>query len=245
MVASAQQGERVRLIGVLMSQPADSPEAQARIAAFLQALQQLGWTEGRNIRIATRWGLGNDAARNNAAELVALAPDVILAAATPQAAALQQATGTIPIVFAMVADPVGGGIVEGLARPGGNVTGFMQSEYTLSGKYLELLKQIAPGVTRAAVFRDPVNPAAVGQFAVIQAMAPALNVEVVPINLRDAGEIERAVATFARSANGGMIAMGRGRSCPVDRRARRPAPIARGLPLSLLRHRRWPDLLWA
>jgi putative ABC transport system substrate-binding protein len=182
---------------------------QARIAAFLQALQQLGWTEGRNIRIATRWGLGNDAARNNAAELVALAPDVILAAATPQAAALQQATRTIPIVFAMVADPVGGGLVEGLARPGGNVTGFMQSEYSLSGKYLELLKQIAPAVRRAAVFRDPANPASVGEFAVIQAMAPALGVEVVPINLRNAGEIERAVATFARSANGGLIAMGR------------------------------------
>jgi putative ABC transport system substrate-binding protein len=208
MVASAQQGEWVRRIGVLMSQPADNPEAQARFAAFLQALQQLGWTEGRNIRITARWGLGNDAARNNAAELVAFAPDVILAAATPQAAALQQATRTIPIVFAMVADPVGGGIVEGLARPGGNVTGFMQSEYSLSGKYLELLKQIAPGVTRAAVFRDPGNTAAVGQFAVIQAMAPALGVEVVPINLQNAGEIERAVATFARSANGGLIATG-------------------------------------
>jgi putative ABC transport system substrate-binding protein len=209
LAVRAQQGDRVRRIGVLMSQPADNPEAQARIAAFLQALQQLGWTEGRNIRIATRWGLGNDAARNNAAELVALAPDVILAAATPQAAALQQLTRTIPIVFAMVADPVGGGLVEGLARPGGNVTGFMQSEYSLSGKYLELLKQIAPAVRRAAVFRDPDNPASVGEFAVIQAMAPALGVEVVPINLRNAGEIERAVATFARSANGGLIAMGR------------------------------------
>jgi putative ABC transport system substrate-binding protein len=207
----AQQGDRMRRIGVLMSQAADNPEAQARIAAFLQALQQLGWTEGRNIRIATRWGppaINDVQLRNNAAELVALAPDVILASAYRPAAALQQATRTVPIVFAMVLDPVGNGIVEGLARPGGNVTGFMQFEYSLSGKWLELLKQIAPGVTRAAVFRDPSNPSGIGQFAVMQAMAPGLDVEVVPINVQDAGEIERAVATFARSAKGGLIATG-------------------------------------
>jgi ABC-type uncharacterized transport system substrate-binding protein len=210
LAAQAQQGERVRRIGILMSQAPDTTEGQARTAAFLQALQELGWTEGRNIRIDSRWSLGSDAVgiRNAAAELVALAPDVILASATPQAAALQQATRTVPIVFAMVLDPVGGGIVEGMARPGGNVTGFMQFEYTLSGKWPELLKQIAPGVTRAGVFRDPGNPTGIGQFAVIQAMAPTLGIEVVPINIRDAGEIERAVANFARSANGGLIATG-------------------------------------
>jgi putative ABC transport system substrate-binding protein len=210
VVARAQERQRVRHIGVLMSQAADNPEGQARIAAFLQALQQLGWAEGRNIRIDTRWSppATNDVqVRNDAAELVALAPDVILASAGRPAAALQQATQTLPIVFAMVADPVGAGIVEGLARPGGNVTGFMQFEYSLSGKWLELLKQIAPGVTRAAVFRD-LTPNGIGQFAVMQAVAPALGVEVVPINLRDAEEIERTVATFARSANGGLIATG-------------------------------------
>ena len=210
VVARAQQMQPMRRIGVLMSQAADNPEGQARIAAFLQALQQLGGTEGRNIRIDTRWSpTTNDVQiRNDAAELVALAPDVILASAYRPAAALQQATRTVPIVFAMVLDPVGAGIVEGLARPGGNVTGFMQFEYSLSGKWLELLKQIAPGVTRAAVFRDPSSPSGIGQFAVMQAVAPGLSMEVVPINVRDAGEIERAVANFARSANGGLIATG-------------------------------------
>src|SRR5262249_12447200 len=158
--------------------PADNSEAQARFAAFLQALQQLGWTEGRNLLIDTRWRVGGDAdgIRNSAAELVALAPDVILSSATPQTAALQQATRNVPIVFAMVLDPVGGGIVEGLARPGGNVTGFMQFEYSLSGKWLELLLQIAPNVKRAAVLRDARNPTGIGQFAVLQAMAPMLGV---------------------------------------------------------------------
>jgi ABC-type uncharacterized transport system substrate-binding protein len=210
LAARAQQGQRIRRIGVLMPLAADDPVAQTRLGAFLQALQQLGWTEGRNIRVDSRWAMGGDAVglRTAAAELVALAPDVILASATPQAAALQQATRTIPIVFAMVLDPVGGGIVEGMARPGGNVTGFMQFEYTLSGKWPELLKQIAPGVTHAGVFRDPGNPAGIGQFAVIQAMGPALGMEIVPINIRDAAEIERGVANFARFANGGLIATG-------------------------------------
>ena len=209
LAARAQQG-RMRRIGVLMSQPADNSEAQARFAAFLQALQQLGWTEGRNLLIDTRWRVGRDAdgIRNSAAELVALAPDVILSSATPQTAALQQATRNVPIVFAMVLDPVGGGIVEGLARPGGNVTGFMQFEYSLSGKWLELLLQIAPNVKRAAVLRDARNPTGIGQFAVLQAMAPMLGVEVVPINLLDAAEIERGVANFASFSNGGLIATG-------------------------------------
>jgi putative ABC transport system substrate-binding protein len=209
LAARAQQPERTRRIGVLMSTAEDNSAAQARIAAFLQELQQLGWSDGRNVRIDARWGAGDaEHIRKYAAELVALAPDVILASTTLTAMALQQVTSTVPIVFAMVLDPVGGGIVESLARPGGNTTGFMQFEYSLSGKWLELLKQIAPGATRAAVFRDPSNPAGIGQFAVIQAVAPPLGVEVIPINVRDAPEIERAVAAFARSANGGLIVTG-------------------------------------
>ena len=185
---------------------ADDPEAQARLAAFLQGLQQLGWTDGRNVRIDYRWAAGNaDDIRKYAAELVALAPDVILAAGGSSVGPLLQATRTVPIVFAVVPDPVGAGFVDSLARPGGNATGFMQFEYSLSGKWLELLKEIAPGVTRAAVLRDPAITAGIGQFAVIQSVAPSLGVEVSPVNVRDAAEIERAVAAFARSANGGLI----------------------------------------
>jgi putative ABC transport system substrate-binding protein len=169
----------------------------------------LDWTEGHNVRVDVRWGAADsDRYRKYAAELVALAPDVMLATTGLTAAALQRATRTVPIVFAMVLDPVGADIVESLARPGGNTTGFMQSEFSLAGKWLELLKQIAPGVTRAAVFRDPTNPSGIGQFAVIQAMAPPLGMEVTPVNVRDAREIERAIAAFARSANGGLIATG-------------------------------------
>ena len=212
---------------------ADDPEAQARIAAFLQVLQQLGWTDGRNVRIDTRWGAGDaDHIRRYAAELVALAPDVILALAPRAVAPLLQATRTVPIVFVQVADPVGAGFVDSLARPGGNATGFMQFEYSLSGKWLELLKQIAPGVTRAAVLRDPAIPAGIGQFAVIQSVAPSLGVEVSPVNVRDAGEIERAVAAFARSSNGGLIVTGEragGASSRSDHRACGPAQAARGL----------------
>jgi len=209
LAARAQQGEPMRRIGVLMNAAADDPEYQARLAAFLQALQQLGWSDGHNVRIDIRWGAGNpDTMRKYAAELVALAPEVILTTTSAATTALQQATRTVPIVFSMVLDPVGGGIVESLARPGGNTTGFMQFEFSLSGKWLELLKQIAPGVTRAAVFRDPSNPTGVGQFAVLQAVAPPLGVEVIPVNVRDASEIERAVAAFARSANGGLIVTG-------------------------------------
>ena len=174
-------------------------------------LQKLGWFEGRNVRFDIRWGTGNlnpDGTRRNATELVALAPDVILGSTTASTVALQQATHTVPIVFAMALDPVGGGIVESLARPGGNTTGFMQFEYSLSGKWLELLKQMTPNVTRAGIFRDPTVSTGIGQFAVLQAVAPPLGVEVIPINLRDAAEIERAVATFARSPNGGLIVTG-------------------------------------
>jgi putative ABC transport system substrate-binding protein len=206
LAARAQQGERMRRIGVLMTQTAEDVEGQARLAAFAQGLAQLGWTDGRNVRIDTRWTAGNaDDARKYAAELVALAPDVILGSTTTSTTILQQATHTVPIVFAMVLDPVGGGIVESLARPGGNATGFMQYEYSLSGKWLELLKQIAPGVTRAAVLRDPTLTTGIGQFAVLQAVAPPLGVEVIPVNVRDA---ERAVTAFARTSNGGMIVTG-------------------------------------
>ena len=168
--------------------------------------QQLGWTIGRNVRIDTRWATANAAEiRRHAAELAALAPDVILAHGASTVGPLLQATRTVPIVFPVVADPVGAGFVDSLARPGGNATGFMSFEYSLSGKWLELLKQIAPGVTRVAVLRDPAIPAGTGQFGVIQAVAPSLRVEVSPVNVRDAGEIERAVAAFARSPNGGLI----------------------------------------
>jgi putative ABC transport system substrate-binding protein len=210
VAARAQQGERMRRVGVHMNSPADSPEGKARFGAFMQGLDQLGWNDGRNVRIDVRWAAAGDVDRNRktAAELIALAPDIILATTGPSATALQRATRTIPIVFAMVLDPVGADIVESLARPGGHTTGFMQFEFSLAGKWLELLKQIAPGVTRAAVFRDPGNPSGIGQFAVIQAVAPALSMEVRPINVRDAGEIERAIAVFARVANGGLIATG-------------------------------------
>jgi putative tryptophan/tyrosine transport system substrate-binding protein len=209
LAARAQQGERVRRIGVLMAQAANDPEGQARIAAFLQGLQELGWSVGRNLRIDIRWSAGNaDDTHKYAAELVALAPDIILASTTPSVAALLQATRTVPIVFTVVADPVGAGFVDSLARPGGNATGFITFEYGLAAKWLELLKEIAPGTTRAAVLRDPAITSGIGQFAAIQTAAPSLGMEIVPVNVRDAGEIERAVATFARVGNGGLIATG-------------------------------------
>ena len=204
LAARAQQPDRMRRIGVLMNLPADDAEGQGRIAAFLQELQQLGWTDGRNVLIDRRWAAG-DAGRfqRYAEELVALAPDVILAAAVPSVQALQRATRTVPIVFANVSDPVASGFVQSLARPGGNTTGFMQFEFGLSGKWLELLKQVAPDVTGAAVLRDPDVGSGTAQFAVIQAMAPLLRVEVNPVNVRDPSEIRRAVE--ARSPNGGLI----------------------------------------
>jgi putative ABC transport system substrate-binding protein len=205
--AGAQQADRVRRIGALMSTAPDDPVGQADNAAFLQGLAQLGWIDGRNVRIDTRWPVAANADdyRKYAAELVALAPDVLLAAAAPGVRALQQVTRTVPIVFANVVDPVGAGFVDSLARPGGNVTGFTQFEYGMSAKWLELLKEIAPGVKQAAVLRDPTNPSGTAQFAAIQAVAPSLAVEVSPVGLRDAPEIERAVTAFARSANRGLI----------------------------------------
>jgi len=194
---------------VLIPYAADDPEGQARIAAFLQGLQQLGWTEGRNVRIDFRWGAANaERIRRDAAELVALAPDVILASGTSTVGPLLQATRTVPIVFPVIGDPVGAGFVDSLARPGGNATGFMSREYSLSGKWLELLKEIAPSVTRVAVLRDAALSVGPVQFGVIQAVAPSFRVEVNPINLRDAGEIERAIAAFAGSPNGGLILTG-------------------------------------
>ena len=208
----------MRRIGVLLPAAADDAEFQARVGAFLQALAQLGWTIGRNVRIDTRWATANAAEiRRHAAELAALAPDVILAHGASTVGPLLQATRTVPIVFPVVGDPVGAGFVDSLARPGGNATGFMTFEYSLSGKWLELLKEIAPGVTRAAVLRDPAQPSGIGQFGVIQAVAPSLRVEVNPVNVRDAGEIERAVAAFARSPNGGLIVTaGAGRALHRD-----------------------------
>jgi putative ABC transport system substrate-binding protein len=204
--AHAQQGEGMRRIGVLSSLAADDPRSQAEYEAFLQGLQQSGWTDGHNVHIEVRWGAGNAAeTRKYAADLVALAPDVILAPGSPSAGSLLQATRTVPIVFTLVVDPVGAGFVDSLSRPGGNATGFMMFEYSLSGKWVELLKEIAPGVTRAAVLRDAAIAAGAGQFAVIQAVAPAVGVEVSAVNVLDAAEIERAVAAFARSPNGGLI----------------------------------------
>jgi putative ABC transport system substrate-binding protein len=209
LAARAQQGEPMRRVGALMSTAADDPEGQARIAAFQQGLQQFGWTIGRNVRIDSRWPAGDsERIRRYAAELVALSPDVILATGSAAAGPLLQATRTVPIVFVIVPDPVGAGLVNSLARPGGNATGFIQFEYAISGKWLELLKEIAPRVTRAAVLRDPAITGGIGQFGAIQAVAPSLGVEVSPVNVRDAGEIERAIADFARSPNGGLIITG-------------------------------------
>jgi putative ABC transport system substrate-binding protein len=193
---------------VLSSLAADDPETQARHAAFLQGLQEWGWTSGRNVQIDYRWGAGDpDRFRKYAVEMVALAPDVILATGTPVTAALLQATRSLPIVFAQVVDPVANGFVESLARPGGNATGFTIFEYGLGGKWLELLKEIAPHVTRAAVLRDPAIASGIGQLAAIQGLAPALGVELRPVGVRDGGEIESAVTAFAREPNGGLIVL--------------------------------------
>src|SRR5499427_7233764 len=198
LAAHAQQGERMRRIGVLMPSAADDPEFQARITAFLQGLAQLGWLDGRNVRIDTRWGVADaDRVRKYAAELVALAPDVILANSSAAIAPLLQATRTVPIVFTAVADPVAAGYVDSLARPGGNATGFLVWEYSIAAKWLELLKEITPRVTRAMVLRESAIAAGPAQFGVIQAAAPALGVELRPVDTRDAGQIERAITAFA------------------------------------------------
>jgi putative tryptophan/tyrosine transport system substrate-binding protein len=211
LAARAQQPERMRRIGVLLNATADDPEYQARLGALLQGLQQLGWSIGRNVRIDTRWATANPAdIRRHAAELVALAPDVILASGSSAVGSLQQATRSVPIVFVGLIDPVGAGLVESLARPGSNTTGFLLYEYSLSGKWPELLKEIAPSVTRVAVLRDPAITSGAVQFGVIQAIAPSLRVEVSPVNVRGGGEIERAVVAFASSPNGGLIVTGSG-----------------------------------
>jgi putative ABC transport system substrate-binding protein len=196
----------VRRIAVLLPAAADDPQWQARLAGFHQGLAVLGWNIGRNVRLETRWATSNATEiRRHAAELAALAPDVILAGGTSTIGPQVQATRTVPVVFTMVNDPVGLGVVDTLSRPGGNVTGFMVYEFSIAGKWLELLKQIAPGVTRVAVLRDTTQGFAVSMFAVIQAMAPSLGVEVTPVNMRDAGEIEQSLESFARFPNGGLI----------------------------------------
>ena len=207
LAARAQQPERMRRIGVLMNTAADEPELQARLAAFMQGLQQAGWGAGGNLRIDYRWSPGDQARlRKDAAELVALSPEVILAGVGATTLALQQATRTTPIVMAQGIDPVGSGFVESLARPGGNTTGFIQFEYNLAGKWMELLKEVAPGTTRVGVLREPGTPSAqVGQWTMIQAVAQSFGAELKPIELRDANEIEPAVTAFARSPNAGLI----------------------------------------
>jgi len=206
LAARAQQGERVRRVGMLLPATVDDSEYPMLVNAFVQRLQQLGWTEGRNVRIDTRWaGGGADTNRRYAEELVTLAPDVIVAAGNTSAGPLLQATRAIPIVFTVVPDPVGAGLVDSLARPGGNATGFTSFSYDIGGKWLELLKEIAPRVTRVAVIRDSNITAGVGQWSAVQTAAPSFGVEASPINLRDAAELERAVSTFARVPNGGLI----------------------------------------
>ena len=207
VVARGQQGERVRRIGVLMSTAANDREAPARIASFLRSLEQLGWTEGRNIRIDVRWAAGDLDLNSKkfAAELVALTPDVLLATAGPTVAALQAETRTVPIVFAHAVDPVGAGFVASLARPNSNATGFILFEFSIGAKWLEFLKEFAPNVIRVAVLRDPTSAAGIGQFAAIQAVASSFGVELSTINVRNPDEIEGAIATFARSENGGLI----------------------------------------
>jgi putative tryptophan/tyrosine transport system substrate-binding protein len=206
LASRAQQPDRVRRIGVFMSTAADDPESLARVGAFLQGLQELGWTDGRNARIEYRWGSGDAGRiRKHAAELVALAPDVILAQDSSTVGPLQQATRGVAIVFVIVPDPVGAGFIDSLARPGGNATGFLMFEYGISGKWVELLKQVAPGVTQAAVIRDPALTAGIGQWGAVQTAAPSLGVEVRPVGVRNADEIERGITAFARGSNGGLI----------------------------------------
>jgi len=211
LAAGAQQREPLRRVAMLEPIAKDTPGAQERYTAFLEAFEQLGWTPGRNVRIEVRWGEGDEAAtRKRAAELVALAPDVLVAGGSAGAEVMLKATHTIPIVFVIVTDPVGSGFVESLSQPGANATRFMMFEYNLCGKWLELLKEIAPSVTHAAVLRDPTFVHGIGQFAVIQSVAPSVGIEVSPIDLREPNQIERAIATFARRPNGGIIQVASG-----------------------------------
>ena len=208
LAARAQQAERLRRIGVLIAIAEIDPEAQVRVSVFREAMQALGWVDGRNVRLDIRYAAGDsERMRAYATELAAMTPEVILANASASLAAVQRETRTIPIVFVQVADPVGGGFVESLARPGGNITGFASTEYEMGGKWLELLKEIAPAVTRVAVLRDPTIPSGAGQLGAIQAVAPSFRVSITPAAARDAGEIERAINAFAREPNGGLIVL--------------------------------------
>jgi putative ABC transport system substrate-binding protein len=234
LAARAQQNERMRRIGVLLPAAPDDPVFQARLAAFHQELALLGWMLGRNVHIDTRWATTNPAEiRRHATELAALAPDVILSTGDSTVPPLLQATRSVPIVFPVANDPIGAGYIDSLARPGGNVTGFMLHEYSIGVKWLELLKEIAPNVTRVAVLRDSANPAQTAQFGVIQAVAPMFKVEVIPIDMRDAGEIERAIETFARAPNGGLIVVGGGASIRY-----------RDLIVTLAARRKLPAVYW-
>jgi putative ABC transport system substrate-binding protein len=230
LTTRAQQGGPMRRVGVFVPTAGDDPESKIRITVFLQVLRESGWTDGRNVRIDYRWGAGDaEQYRKIAAELIALAPDVVVALGTLTVGALQRASRTVPIVFVQVSDPVGGGIVESLAKPGGNATGFASPEYGTSAKYLELLKEVAPRLTRAAVVRDPGNTAGTAQFAAIQTASSSLGMELRPVDVRDAGEIERAVSAFARQPNGGLI---------VTQSA--PAQIHRDLIIGLAARHRLP-----
>jgi putative ABC transport system substrate-binding protein len=247
MVARAQQGERMRRVGMLLNGVADDTEFQTRVRAFLQALALLGWTIGRNVGIDIHWGTPNPAEiRRHATELAALAPDVILANGAIAVGPLLQVTRSVPIVFAGVTDPVGSGLVDSLARPGGNATGFVTFEFSTSGKWVELLKQIAPSTARMAILRST-NLGPTAQFGVIQAVAASLKVEVTPVNLSDADEIKRAIATFSHAPNGGLVVTSSAaaelhRNLIIALAARQP--IACGVSLPLLRHWGRPDLLW-
>jgi putative ABC transport system substrate-binding protein len=217
LAAHAQQGERMRRIGALLAIAEDDPDKDVRVGAFEQGLQQLGWTIGNNLRIDYRWATSDVERSQYAAELISLKPDVLFGSSGAVVGALQQATRTVPIVFVTVIDPVGGGWVSSLARPGGNATGFASHDFSLSGKWLELLKEIAPRVTRVAVIRDPSVPAGSGGFAAIQTVSPSLGIEVTPVGVRDASEIERGIIDFARSPNGGLIMVGPGSSVALHR----------------------------
>jgi putative tryptophan/tyrosine transport system substrate-binding protein len=237
LAARAQQGERIRRVGVLMNLGADDAEGQARLAALLQGLQEAGWVVGRNLRIEVRWGAGDaDSFRKQAAELVSHAPDVLFASGIPAATPLLQAIRTVPIVFAQVVDPVGAGLVTSLARPGGNATGFTFAEYGIGAKWVELLKEIGPGVTRVAVLRDAGSSSGIGYLGAIQSAAASRGMEVTPVGINDAGEIERGITAFAPAPNGGLIVTGNTltmvhREAIIALAARHRLPAVYGLPL--------------